>query len=109
MRLSKIILSSSVGVGGGVQIGVTVTDEAEDDSIEVVVVVSAVVSGIVVVCVRVIGLRGTALPSMASVLLVSGTGLALSWWSFEGGAREWSIFLRLLLLSWTHRGECRER
>ncbi len=57
-----------------------VSDGAGNDSIDVVVVVPSVESGVVVVGVGVgvIGLQGAALPSMALVLSVSGTGFAFS-------------------------------
>ncbi len=98
-----MILSSSVGVGGGVRTGMTVTDDVGEDSIDVVVVVPSVVSAIVVVGVGVIRLRGATLPSIALVFSVSGTGFSFSWWSFASWARERSIFLGLFLLSWSHR------
>ncbi len=105
-RLSKMILSSSVGVGGGVRTGMTVMDEAGDDSINVGIVVPAVVSGVVIVGVGVVGLRGAALPSVALVLSVSGTGFTFLWWVFACWAWKGSIFLRLLLLAWSHREAC---
>ncbi len=92
-RLSKRILSSSVRVGGGVRSGVTVADEAGDDSIEVVVVVPSVVSAIVVVDIGVVGLWGMALPSVALVLLVLGSGFCSSGGAvFDRGFKR-SLFL----------------
>ncbi len=88
VRLSKIILSSSVGDGGGVLI-------------EVVVVVSAVISAVVVMGVRVVRLWGTALFSM--VLVLSATG----YFGFSarfGGALSFFEGSVLLLLSWSHKG-----
>ncbi len=96
-------LSSSVGVGDGVGSGVTVAEEAGDDSIDIGIVVPAVVSGVVVVRVGVVRLRGAALLSMALVLAVSGTGFRSSGWLFASWARKGSIFLGLFLLSWAHR------
>ncbi len=103
VRLLKRFSSSSVRVGGGVRKKTMVSDEAKDDSVDVGVVVPAVVSGVVVVGVGVVGLWCAALPSVALVLSVLGTGLQFSWWSFASWARERSIFLGLLLLSWSHR------
>ncbi len=90
-----MILSSSVGVGGGVRNRMVASDSAGDDSIEVVVVVPAVVSGVVVVGVGVVGLRGAALPSMVFVLSVLGSGFSLLGWSFACWARGG------VYLSWT--------
>ncbi len=100
-----MILSSLVRVGGRVQKRRMVSDGAGNDSIDVVVVVPSVESGVVVVRVGVgvIGLQGAALPSMALVLSVSGTGFAFSGRSFACWAREWSFFLGLFLLSMSHR------
>ncbi len=108
-RLSKMILSSSVGVGGGVQMGMMVSDDVGEDSIEVVVVVPSIVAAIVVVGVGVVGLRGVALPSVALMFSVSASGFTFSWRTFACWAREWSIFLRLFLLPWSHRGVYIER
>ncbi len=88
-RLSKMTLSSSVGVGGGVSI----VGKAGDDSINVGVVVSAIISGVVIVGVRVVGLWGAALLSVALVFSVSGTGFRSAGWSFASGVRKGSIFL----------------
>ncbi len=105
MRLSKMILSSSVGVGGGVQTGMTVTDDAGEDSIEVVIVVPSVVSAIVVVGVRVVGLWGAALPRVTLVFLVAAAfgSSASSGGSFFFRGFKRSLLLRLLLLSWSYR------
>ncbi len=64
-----------------------------DSSIDVVVVVSAVVSSVVVVGVGVVGFWGAALFSMVLVFSVSGTGFGLSGWSFAGWARKGLSFL----------------
>ncbi len=104
-RLSKMILSSSVRVGGGVQNGVTVADEAGDDSIDIGVVVPVVVSTVVVMGVGVVGLRGAALPSMAFVLSVSGAGFSFLGWSAVCRWFKQFLFLRLFLLSCLHRRE----
>ncbi len=55
-----MILSSSVGDGGGV-------------SIDVVIVVPSVISSVIVVGIGVVGLRGVALPFVVLVLSVVGT------------------------------------
>ncbi len=60
MRLSKRILSSSVGVGGGV-------------SIEIVVIISAVEAAVVVMGIGIVGFWGSAPFPMMSVLSVAGT------------------------------------
>ncbi len=62
-RLSKMILSSSVGVGGGVWCSRTVSGDGDNCLVEVVVVVSPVVAAVVVVRVGVIRLWGAALSS----------------------------------------------
>ncbi len=107
VRLSKMILSSSVGVGGGVRMGIIVTEDAGDDSIEVVVVVSPVISSVIVVGVRVVGLRGAAMLFVVSVFSATGFSLSGQLFVFRGFKR--SLFLRLFLLSWSHRGGYRGR
>ncbi len=88
MRLSKRILSSSVGVVGGVLI-------------DVGVVVSAVVLAVVVVGVRVVGLGSVTLLSV--VLMFSGSGVFGSSASF-GGPFGFLGVAGLFLLSWSHTG-----
>ncbi len=83
-----MILSSSVRDGGGV-------------SIEIVIVISAVVAAIVVVRVRVIGLWGTALLPVVFVFPTPGVfGSSASF----GGSFGLSGVAGLLLLSWSHKG-----
>ncbi len=87
-----MILSSSVGVGGGIQTGIMVTDEAGEDSVEVVVVVPSIVATVVVVGVGVIGLRGAAIPFVVSVLSVA-TGFGFLSGAFACWAFKWSLLL----------------
>ncbi len=95
LRLSKLILSSSVGVGGGVQTGMLVTDDAGEDSIDVVVVVSSVVAAIVVVGVGVVRFRGMALPLVLFVLSVAVTFGSST--SASGSIRFWGFKSSLFL------------
>ncbi len=83
-----MILSSSVGVGGGV-------------SIEIVIVISSIVPTVVIVGVRVIGLWGATLFSMVFVL--STPGMFGSSTSF-GGLFGFSGVAGLFFLSWSHKG-----
>ncbi len=83
--------------------------DVEEDSVEVIAVVPAIVAGVVVMVVRVVGLWGAALPSVALVLSVSGTGFCLSGWSVVCGWFNGSLFLRLFLLPWLHREGCKGR
>ncbi len=77
MRLSKMILSSSVGVGGRV-------------SIEIVIVISAVEAAIVVVGIGVVGLQGAAMLLVVSMFSVAtgfgssaSSGRSVLLWRFE--------------------------
>ncbi len=88
-----MILSSSVGDGGGV-------------SIEIVVVISAVVPAVVVVGVRVVGLWGVALLFMVFVFATPGVFRSSA--SF-GGLFGFSGVSGLFLLSWSHKGLNRRR
>ncbi len=104
-RLSKMILSSSVRVGGGVRMGRIVMDDAGEDSVEVIVIVPVVISGVVVMVVRVVRLGGAAVFFMVSVFSVA-TGFALSSRAFACWAFKRSFLLQLFLLSWSHRAGC---
>ncbi len=88
VRLSKMILSSSVRDGGGV-------------SIKVGVVVSAVVAAIVIVGVGVVGFWGAALFSVVFVLPTAGVFSSST--SF-GGSFGLSGVAGLFLLPWSHKG-----
>ncbi len=83
-----MILSTSVGDGGGV-------------SIEVVVVISAVVTAIVVMGVRVVRLRGAALFFVVLVFAVMGVFLSSARF---GGLCDFSGVSGVFLLSWSHKG-----
>ncbi len=88
MRLSKMILSSSVRDGGGV-------------SINIGVVISTVVSAVIVLRVRVVGFGGAALLLVVFVFSVSGSfGPA----TFLGGLFSFSWVTGLFLLPWSHKG-----
>ncbi len=80
-----MILSSSVGDGGGV-------------SIEVVIVIAAVVAAIVVVGVGVVGFRGAIL--LLVVLVFPGTGV-LGPAAFLGRLFDLSAVAGVLLSSWS--------
>ncbi len=88
-------LSSSVGDGGGVLI-------------EVVVIVPAVVSAVVVVGVGVIEFGGTALSPVVSVFSAPWFPWFLCSSAGFGGWVGLSGFTVLLLLPWSHKEEYRE-
>ncbi len=83
-----MILSSSVGDGGRV-------------SIEIVVIISAVIPAVVVVGVGVVGLRGAALPLVVPVF--SSTRV-LGPSVFLGGLFNFSGVTGVFLSSWSHMG-----
>ncbi len=87
-RLSKRSLSSLVSDGGGV-------------SVKIGVVVPAVVATIVVVHVRVIGFRGTALPLVVLMLSVAGSFGSSACF---GGLFSFLEIMGLFFLSWSHKG-----
>ncbi len=93
-EVSKMILSSSVGDGGGVLI-------------KVVVVVSAVVPTIIVVGVRVVELGSVALSFVISVLPAPWFSWFLCPSASFGGCVGLSGITVLLLLPWLHKEECR--
>ncbi len=82
-----MILSSSVGVTGRV-------------SIEIAVVISAVVPAVVVMGVRVVRLRGAAPLCVVSVLSVSAV---FGFHARLGGLFDLSAITGMLLSSWVHR------
>ncbi len=86
-----------------------VTEDAGDDSIEIVVVVPAIVSTVVVVGIGVVGLRGVALPSVVLVFSILGSGFGFSGVAVVDRWFKRSLFLRLFLLSWSHRIGCKGR
>ncbi len=88
-----MILSSSVGDGGGV-------------SIEIVIVISAVVAAVVVMGVGVIGLQGAAL--LLVMFMLSTTGVFGSSASF-GGSFGFPGVAVLFLLSRSHKSLSRRR
>ncbi len=84
-------------------------EDAGDDSIDVVVVISPVVPAIIVVGVRVVGLQGAAMFSVVFVFVGAGGFLSSA---SSGGSLllrrfKSSLFLRLFLLSWSHKEEYR--
>ncbi len=83
-----MILSSSVGDGGGV-------------SIEIVVLISTVIAAVVVMGVGVVGLRGAAL--LLVVLVLAAAGVFGSSARF-GGSFNFLAVVGVLLSSWLHKG-----